>query len=89
MMRSIIETYLANKISYRLGWFSSNLLEGIEKALVHEITGREFIRAFIAYRIFPPKILAAIGLASVPTTAMKWLQLQVTQPRIGWTPNCG
>lgn len=88
MMRSIIEAYLANKISYRLGWFSGNPLEGIEKALVPEITGAQFIKAFISYRISgPPKILAAIALASVPAAMLKSLQRALTSPRVGLSPN--
>lgn len=45
MMHSIFQTYLANKISYHLGWFGSNALEGIDRIFKPEITSREFEEA--------------------------------------------
>ena len=88
MMCSIIKTYLANKISYRLGWFGGNPLEGIEKALVPEITGRQFIKEFVDYRIFvSPKIIAAIVLSSLPAAMLNRLQRELTSQRIGWSPD--
>ncbi len=91
MMHSIIiQTYLANKISYRLGGFRSNLLKGIDRIFVPEITVRQFHGALRRYRV--PVSLEnrlIIALSAVPPRLLcgidRWVQSAFRAPPHWWT----
>lgn len=74
MMHSIFQTYLANKISYRLGGFRSNPLARIEKIFETEIKCAEFYESldfFGVPRSWQNKM--AIALSAFPASALRIL----------------
>ncbi len=42
MKHSIVFAYVMNKLSYRIGWISANVLQGIDKIFLPEISLRQF-----------------------------------------------
>lgn len=74
MMHSIFQTYLANKISYRLGGFRSNPLAGIEKIFEPEIQGARFHEALGIYGVpLSWQNRAAIALSAIPAAVLRIL----------------
>jgi hypothetical protein len=74
MMHGVFQTYLANKISFRLGGFRTSPLKGIERIFEEEITGPEFRAALGTYHV-PLSWLnrMAIVLSALPGTILRFL----------------
>lgn len=74
MMHGVFQTYLANKISFRLGGFRTNPLKGIERIFEEEITGPEFRAALKTYDVpLSPLNRIAIVLSAMPGTTLRLL----------------
>lgn len=71
MMHGIFQTYLSNKISFRLGGFRDNPLRGIERIFTKEIAGSDFHAAVGMYGIpLSPLNRFAIRLATLPSRVL-------------------
>jgi hypothetical protein len=75
MIHSTFQTYLGNKISYRLGWFKDNPLEGIEKIFRPEITRGQFLSALATHGVRPSdENKLAVLLSSLPSPLLRTIQ---------------
>jgi hypothetical protein len=74
MMHGVFQTYLANKISFRLGGFQTNPLKGIDRIFEEEITGPEFRAALGTYDVpLSWRNRMAIVLSALPGTILRFL----------------
>lgn len=75
MLHSTFQTYLANKFSYRLGWFKTNSLEGIERIFNPEITSKQFLSALSTYNVpSSMKNKLVIAMAALPSSILRLFQ---------------